>query len=102
MEQEVLDLLTRGVTALEKLGDDPVFQMETGPPVCPYCERMNPNVTVSESEATGPLAEFIIKCVCNSCHRVFYGIPLQWSMCQDVQEAEAVIRERADISGFHN
>lgn len=102
MEQEVLDLLERGVTALEKLNDEPVFQMETGPPVCPHCERMNPNVTVQESEESGPLAEFVIRCTCNSCHQVFYAIPLQWSMCRNVEEVEAVIHERADVSGYNS
>jgi hypothetical protein len=102
MEQKVLDLLERGVTALEKLGEEPVFQMETGPPVCPHCERMNPSVTVKESEESGPLAEFVIKCICGHCHQTFFAIPLQWSMCQNIQEVEAVIRERAEISGYHS
>lgn len=102
MEQQMFDLLERGVIALEKLGEDPVIQMETGPPICPYCERVNPRVRQSESEADGKMAEIVYRFHCLNCNGVFYGIPLHWSMCQDVQQAEAVIRERADVSGYNS
>lgn len=97
------ELMERGVSALEKLSADPVIQMETGPPVCPFCDRMNPNVRVEESEATGPLAEFVIQAQCQHCNKVFFGIPLQWSTCRNIQEVQAVISERAELGGYvHN
>lgn len=102
MEQSVLDLLERGVVALEKLGEDPVIQVETGPPVCPHCERMNPKVRIEESEGSGPLAEIVYEFHCTHCNKVFYGIPLQWSMCRDLQEAKIVVEERAVAGGYVN
>lgn len=100
MDAEIQRLLERGVAALEKLTEDPVVHMETGPPVCPHCDRMNPTVRVEESEETGPLGEFVIRCHCTHCNRVFYAIPIQWVCCHDVSEVESVINEKAALSGF--
>jgi hypothetical protein len=101
MEREVLDLLERGVTALEKLGEDPVIEMQTGPPVCPHCERINPTVRTGEDEGEGPMAGIVYRFQCQHCHKLFYGIPLQWSMCVDLNQAALVIQERADVSGYN-
>lgn len=100
MEPEVLTLLERGVAALEKLNEDPVIQMETGPPVCPHCGRVNPAVRVEESEASGLLAEFVIQCHCLHCNAVFFGIPLQWSCAKTLDEVKSVISERAEVAGY--
>jgi hypothetical protein len=103
MREELLqEFLERGVTALERLAQDPVIEMETGPPVCPHCEKMNPTVRVEESEGIGALGEFVIKATCTHCGNVFYAVPIQWVCAPTVQEAGNVISERAELSGFHS
>jgi hypothetical protein len=99
MEAEKLEgLIERGVSALERLAQDPVIEMETGPPVCPNCEKKNPKVRVSESEADGPLAEFVIKAFCMNCNKPFYAIPLQWICVLTVSEVAQVVEERVRVS----
>jgi len=100
-EDELLGLAQRGVTALEKLAEDPVVQLETGPPVCPFCDKMNPDVRVAESEAQGPLAEFVIRAQCLSCNNLIFGVPLHWAMGKNIEEIRAVIEERVRAGGFN-
>lgn len=101
MEQKVLDLIERGVAALEKLNEDPVIRVETGPPACPHCERVNPTVRTAEDEGTGAMAEIVYKFQCMHCSKTFFGVPLQWSTTQDVHQAADVIAERAEIGGYN-
>lgn len=101
-EKVLQEFLERGVTALEALAQDPVIQMETGPPVCPHCGRENPIVRVEESTATGLLAEIVIQGHCQHCNQVFYGIPLQWACVKTPTAAAQVMQERAEISGHGN
>lgn len=100
MSPHMQELLERGVTALELLAQDPVIQMETGPPVCPHCNEMNPLVLVHESEARGKLAEFVIQAQCLHCDSVFYAIPVQWDTVQTTEQAAQLIAERAEITGY--
>lgn len=93
-------LLERGVLAFERLAQDPVIEIETKPPVCPHCEKINPNVRVQESEAEGKLAEFVIEAECLSCHKPFYAIPMQWEVAKTVTEAGQMMKERNEIRGF--
>ena len=94
------ELIELGVSALERLAEDPVIQMETGPPVCPHCETMNPEVRVQEGEASGPLAEFVIQAHCLRCNKVFYAVPIQWAVSTTVEEAGYLLQEKADLNGF--
>ena len=97
--------MERGVSALEKIAadmdEDTVLKVETGPPVCPNCEKMNPNVRVHEAEATGALAEFLIQAQCLSCNKVFYALPYQWQTTKTVNEAELLMREKLDMTGMN-
>jgi len=106
IEQEFLGrgvvALERAAVALERLAEDPVIQMETGPPVCPHCEKMNPMVRVEESNAQGPLGEFVIQAHCVNCNHVFYGLPLQWECVKTTEDARLVLKEREEIRGFNN
>lgn len=99
MESEIKDLLERGVSAIERLAEDPVIHMETGPPVCPHCERVNPAVRVEEGTATGPLAEFLIQAHCQHCNNVFYAFPFQWTTVKTTDEARKIVAERVELSG---
>lgn len=93
-------LLERGVAALETLAQDPVINFETKPPVCPHCHKMNPVVRVAESEAVGPLAEFVIQAQCQSCSKVFYGVPVQWENFTQVSDVKQFVEERMSVGGF--
>jgi len=100
MNQEAMGLLERGVSALERLAQDPEIQIETGPPVCPHCQTMNPNVRVSESDEEGRMAEFIIKAYCTSCNKFFYAIPMNWECVQTQDEAGQVMEMKVRASGL--
>lgn len=101
MDNEKLEgLLERGVSALEALAQDPVIEMQTGPPVCPHCETINPKVRVSEHEDSGRMGGFVIRMHCLHCNEVFYSIPMQWACVKTTDEAAQVMEERADISGI--
>jgi hypothetical protein len=101
MDEDVRKLLERGVTALEKLSEDDVITVETKPAVCPHCEKMNPNVRVQESEASGLLGEFLIQAHCLNCNNVFYAFPEMWSTMKTVGEAESIVEERAAQHGYN-
>jgi hypothetical protein len=94
--------LERIADALEKLGEDPVIQIETAPPVFPHCERMNPTVAVDESGGVGALAEFVIRCECDHCKNVFYVLPIQWRCVKSLSELEQTIEEQKELTGHGN
>jgi hypothetical protein len=99
MDRRLEELLERGVKAVERLAEDPVIEVETKPPVCPSCDRMNPSVRTQQSEGEGKLAEFVIQAECQHCHKVFYGIPVQWFTTSEIEEAKVVIEERSRNGG---
>lgn len=96
------DKLDRIADALERLGDDPVIQMETGPPVCPHCERMNPNVDVEESGGSGPLSEFVIRATCLHCNNVFYCLIMQWQTVAEISQIQPLMDQLKELSGYGN
>lgn len=96
------ELLERGVSALERLAQDPVIEMETAPPLCPHCEKVNPVVRVQESEATGQMGEIVYQFHCVHCNQVFYAIPIQWDCVKTPNEAAGLLNERAEIRGFNS
>lgn len=98
----LMALLARGVEALEKLSDDPVIDVPVKPPICPNCERMNPFVRVRESEATGPLFEFVILCECMSCNEIFYALAEGWNCLADIEQLKILISERAELAGYEH
>lgn len=101
MDSDTRRLLERGVNALEAMVEDPVIDVPVKPPVCPHCEKLNPTVRCSESEAEGPLFEFVIMCECKSCHRVFYAIAEGWNCVRTVGDAELLMQERVELAGYH-
>jgi hypothetical protein len=100
LSEPLVTLLERGVSALEKLAADPVIDVPVKPPVCPNCGRMNPSVRVQESEATGPLFEFVIMCECLSCHHPFYAIAEGWNCLANIEHVKQLISERAELAGY--
>jgi uncharacterized protein with PIN domain len=94
------EILERIASGIEKLGEDPVIQVETAPPVCPHCETINPVVSVEESGGTGPLSEFVIRCVCQKCKRVFYALPIQWTCVSEMRQLEQIVAQHKELSGY--
>jgi hypothetical protein len=98
--REWMELAKRAVLALERLAEDPQFEVETQPPVCPHCEQMNPTVFIHESEGSGPLAEFVVQATCRNCDKVFFAAPFQWAVVKSMDELEAVVEGRVNLGGF--
>lgn len=100
MADRVEELLDRIASACERMAEDPVIQMETGPPVCPHCEKINPVIRVQESGGQGLMAEFVIKAQCQSCGNVFYAIPLQYHATTRMTEVPEILDARREIAGY--
>lgn len=94
------ELLGRIATACERMAEDPVIQMETGPPVCPHCDKLDPVIRVEESGGTGQMSEFIIKAQCQSCGNIFYAIPLQFQSTTRMTEVPEILKARREIAGY--
>lgn len=91
------ELAERAVVALEKLGEDPVVEFETGPPTCPHCGKFNPSVTIDgDAEESGPVVECFFQATCKSCKNTFWAIPLNWVMAKTLEEVKAEMDERAE------
>lgn len=102
VERELHELLDRIARGIEHLAEDPVVEMETGPPICPHCQKMNPDVRVQESEGSGPLDEILMRCHCLSCNNLFYAVPVQWDCVKTVEEVQQVISERQELTAHAN
>ena len=99
MDKFERELLQRGVAALERLAEDPEIKVETFPPVCPHCEKVNPTVKTVEETNSGPLGRIAIVCTCLECQNVFYALPFQYVCKKTLDEALEVDAERAEASG---
>lgn len=97
---EANELLERIAVACERMAEDPVIQMETGPPACPSCGVMNPVIHVAESGGSGPMAEFVIKARCTSCGNPFYALALQYQTTTRITELPQMIEARREMGGY--
>lgn len=88
--------MERCAPALEQLAADPIVNIETGPPVCPFCETMNPRVSIRESEASGPLGEYVIQSVCQQCGNLFFALPKMWICLKNISEVREEIAQRVE------
>lgn len=93
------ETLERIAVAIERLAEDPVIHMESGPPNCPHCDRINPSVTVDESGGQGLLGEFVIRCKCDHCQQIFYALPIQWRCVSEISHIEQAQQEMRELSG---
>jgi NMD protein affecting ribosome stability and mRNA decay len=99
MEERVTELLERIAVGVEHLAEDPVVEIEAGPPVCPHCGRFNPEISVREVEAQGPIFEYVLVAHCNNCGQKFYAVPQTWVMFTRREEVEAEMNERRGNNG---
>jgi hypothetical protein len=88
-------LLERIAKGIEKLAEDPIVEMEVGPPVCPHCDRLNPRIATHEQGGTGQLYEMFVAMRCEECGGDFYGVPVQWEMHTDTETLRHALQERA-------
>ena len=89
--------MERAVKALEHLAQDPVIEMEGGPPICPHCQKFNPKVKTEGQGAQGPLYQYAVAFLCMECGNDFYGVPIQWSLHQGVATLRAELQGRSEF-----
>jgi hypothetical protein len=94
------ELIERGVVALERMAEDPVINVEVGPPVCPHCETVNPEIRMEEAEGSGKLSEFVVQGHCLSCNKIFYAIPDHWTTAKNSEHARELLEEKLTTSGY--
>ena|SRR5215510_10428706 len=93
-ERTIEGLLERGVSALEKLAEDPLLNMEAGPPFCPHCKAHDPEVGIREAEARGPLSQYVVYAKCGSCDEEFYAAPYVWQIYPNRPDVEKELEAR--------
>ena len=94
VEAKLLEILERIATGVERLGEDPVVNMETSIPVCPHCNQNDPVVMVKESEGAGKLGEIVFQVKCGRCQENFIIIPFQSFYARTLEEAMEFHQER--------
>jgi hypothetical protein len=83
---KLFDLAERGTLALEKLAEEPTIEISGGPPECPHCGRLNPQVVILDNAGSGPLGDFVLHAHCGHCNGTFFGMVTGWTMFQNQQE----------------
>jgi hypothetical protein len=102
-EKRIEELLERGVVALERLAADEIeMRVETKPPVCPHCNKINPEIRVAESTNSGLMAEFFAQAHCLSCNNVFYILPFQWDCVKSLDDVRMIIEEKNNVGGYQS
>lgn len=99
MEGRELELIERGVVALEKMVGEatPIVEWEPGPPLCPACGSFNPLVTLPASVAmTGKLGELYLEFKCEDCNGQIFAVIESYSMHHTLETARAEIENRKE------
>jgi hypothetical protein len=71
--------------------EEQIVMAEPGPPVCPFCGKLDPEVTELGSGGSGKLSEFVIRAETHCCNRILYALPVGWDttttpeMAADIQ-----------------
>jgi hypothetical protein len=86
MNRREAELIERGVKALErlaganeeiiKIANEEKFTVEEGSSTCPYCGKLNPEVTQLGSGGSGPVSEFVLVAETHCCNRTVYCVPV--------------------------
>lgn len=97
------DPLERIAVALERMLEEPAVEiMEPTPPICPYCNSINPVVTTEDSGGSGQISEFIIRGNCGNCGNIIFAVSNEWVLHPDsdsVQMHLNLLSERNERSG---
>lgn len=98
MSGRLEELTERIAVAVEKMAADPEIEIESGPPICPNCGAMNPDVQVPSQEAgRGPLASIAIEAICLRCSKVMFVVIDSYSMHSHRDTAVAEMEERSKV-----
>jgi hypothetical protein len=98
MSRREMELLERGVTALEKIAEEPVLQTEGGPPICPHCNTLNPAVEIAAAgKSSGPFIEYYVPMRCLECDKSFFAVPLEWATFVTMHDLKDEIQRRAGV-----
>lgn len=101
MKSEELTLLERIAVGVEKMGADPVIEIEVGPPMCPTCGNVNPKVNLPSQEGGwGRLAEMLIEVQCE-CGSSLYVAIESYSCHALRQSAVDEVRARIQDQGWN-
>lgn len=96
--RELIRVLQRGADALERLAETPIIETEGGPPICPHCNTLNPEIKIpAAGESVGLLGLYALEAFCNTCNNVIFAVPIEWAMFQSVEGAEEELQRRAGI-----
>ena len=96
--ERLIEVAERVAGGIERLAEDPIVEIEAGPPTCPHCQKFNPEVEVRETQGSGPLFEFFITAICLECRQTFYVLPLQYSTHPNIESLTQEINERGGNS----
>lgn len=87
--------------ALEKLAADPEVEIEVGPPICPSCGMIDPEILLPEQESLrGPMSELVVDGLCCNCNHQIYIVIESYSVHQGKVTAMNEIRERKKAGFF--
>lgn len=89
------ELLERIAVGVEKLGEEPSFEIPSSPPVCPHCGVFDPEVQMQESGGIGKLSSVFFEVVCQKCSTKFFVVPQGWTNFTTMGELTEFF-ERAD------
>lgn len=90
------ELLERIAVAVEKLGEEPEFEIPTSPPVCPHCGMLDPVVgTDVDYKGAGKMSKFFLSFSCTNCAKPFMAVPQGWVNFTELSELREFF-ERAD------
>lgn len=91
LDPEALAVFERIAVANEKLielaTEERKIEDQPGPPYCPHCAVLNPEVVTQGGARGGPLADYILVARCENCGNMLYGRPNGWDMFLSPQDA---------------
>lgn len=94
--------LRRNADATEKMVElaqaEPTFMIETGPPVCPHCGRLNPEVTDVGAGGSGPLGDFVMVGETHCCNKTLYAVPIGFETFPQVELAQDALNRRGGMT----
>jgi hypothetical protein len=102
--ERIARAVEKGVELNEKmlaLATEEPMTIEPGPPVCPFCGKLNPIVQSHERAGSGPMDEMVLILDCQQCDMQFIAVPDGWTNVATTTEAQAIIEgRRSDIGSI--
>lgn len=96
--EPVVQALERSAKANEDLltlaTQEQIVMAEPGPPVCPFCGRLDPEVTQVAADGDGPLGDFVMAAEAHCCNKVLYAVPLGFDTFTRIEMAQDALTQR--------